>query len=81
MTKQAWIKHIEEERHIILADTPIELWREEVKNHLRQNPNCPICKARRKTKIANCNRKAREQVMRDCGLIKVKGALGGTYWE
>ena len=30
---------------------------------------------------ANNNRKAREQVMRDCGLIKVRGALGGIYWE
>lgn len=23
----------------------------------------------------------REQIMRDCGLVKVKGAMGGTYWE
>ena len=30
---------------------------------------------------ANNNRKAREQVMRDCGLVKVHGALGGIYWE
>ena len=30
---------------------------------------------------ANANRKAREQVMRDCGLVKVRGALGGIYWE
>ena len=28
------------------------------------------------------NRRAEyAQVMRDCGLTKVKGALGGTYWE
>ena len=26
-------------------------------------------------------RKARDQVLRDCGLVKVRGALGGTYWE
>ena len=30
---------------------------------------------------ANVNRKAREQAMRDCGLVKVRGALGGVYWE
>jgi len=26
-------------------------------------------------------RQDQEQVMRDCGLVKVKGVLGGTYWE
>lgn len=36
-------------------------------------------KARRKR--ANAVRREREAVMRDCGLVKVRGALGGTYWE
>lgn len=27
------------------------------------------------------NRKARDQAMRDLGLVKVRGALGGTYYE
>ena len=27
------------------------------------------------------NQQIREQVMCDLGLVKVKGALGGTYWE
>ena len=22
-----------------------------------------------------------DQAMKDCGLVKVRGALGGTYWE
>ena len=26
-------------------------------------------------------RKARDEAYRDCGLVKVRGALGGTYWE
>lgn len=26
-------------------------------------------------------RKAREQVLRDLGMVKVRGAMGGTYWE
>jgi len=30
---------------------------------------------------ASASRKAREQAYKDCGLVKVKGALGGTYWE
>ena len=29
----------------------------------------------------NKARREREQVLRDSGLVKVKGALGGTYWE
>jgi alpha-D-ribose 1-methylphosphonate 5-triphosphate synthase subunit PhnG len=27
------------------------------------------------------NRKAREDALRSCGLVKVRGTLGGTYWE
>jgi hypothetical protein len=29
----------------------------------------------------NARRRERDQAMRDLGLIKVRGALGGTYWE
>ena len=29
----------------------------------------------------NQRRREREQILRDMGLVKVKGALGGTYWE
>ena len=34
-----------------------------------------------KSRKAREARKAREQIMRDCGLVKVRGALGGIYWE
>ena len=30
---------------------------------------------------ARAKRKAREDALRSCGLVKVRGALGGTYWE
>jgi hypothetical protein len=30
---------------------------------------------------ANAARKFRDQAMRSCGLVKVRGALGGIYWE
>lgn len=33
---------------------------------------------RLKARIA---RRERDQVYRDCGLVKVRGALGGTYYE
>ena len=29
----------------------------------------------------NKSRRERDQLMRDLGLVKVKGNLGGTYWE
>lgn len=34
-----------------------------------------------KKRKRNAARKEREQAMKDCGLVKAKGALGGTYWE
>jgi hypothetical protein len=30
---------------------------------------------------AGRNRREKEAVLRDTGLVKVRGALGGTYWE
>lgn len=30
---------------------------------------------------AKLRRQARDSAMRDCGLVKVRGAMGGTYWE
>jgi len=34
-----------------------------------------------KRRRANKARRDRDQLRRDCGLVKVRGALGGTYWE
>ena len=46
---------------------------------------CAVCKreAHSKTKRASAraNRKAREYALESCGLVKVRGALGGVYWE
>lgn len=39
------------------------------------------CKRWIRNKRANRNRKMRDSLMRDFGLVKVRGALGGTYWE
>ena len=43
--------------------------------------SCNTCKAFKKRQRANANRKARDAAMRSLGLVKVRGALGGTYWE
>jgi hypothetical protein len=32
-------------------------------------------------KRAKARRRERDQVLRDLGLVKVRGAMGGTYWE
>lgn len=32
-------------------------------------------------KRARARKKGRDQVRRDMGLMKVRGAMGGTYWE
>ncbi len=46
---------------------------------------CPECErvADHKAKLAKrrAQRKARESVLQDLGLVKVRGALGGVYWE
>lgn len=53
---------------------------------------CPIGKTRKeisdvetkeieKRQAASARRKANNQAMRSLGLVKVKGNLGGTYWE
>ena len=36
----------------------------------------------RRVRLArNAARRAKDQAMRDLGMAKVRGALGGTYWE
>lgn len=42
---------------------------------------CQDCENNKKRAAAKAKRKAREDAYRSCGLVKVKGALGGTYWE
>lgn len=34
-----------------------------------------------KRKDRNADRRARDDAMRSLGLTKVRGAMGGTYWE
>lgn len=37
--------------------------------------------AKAKRQRRNANRRARDEAMRSLGLTKVRGAMGGTYWE
>ena len=43
---------------------------------------CAECENKiRISRKANRARREREQALRDIGLVKVRGGLGGTYWE
>lgn len=47
---------------------------------------CPTCeeaetKRSRRNARRRANARARREAFRACGMVKVKGALGGTYWE
>jgi hypothetical protein len=42
---------------------------------------CPSCQARKKTIIRNVRAKSIRAVYADLGMVRVKGNLGGTYYE
>jgi hypothetical protein len=42
---------------------------------------CENEQSKAKKAVRNKARRERDQVMRDCGLVKVRGAMGGTFWE
>ena len=42
---------------------------------------CEEITSKKRLASARRARKLREQALRDLGLVKVRGALGGTYWE
>lgn len=71
-----------------------ELCGEEIATRDGEN-RCPTCgdnpsmqgrgdtaaTAKAKRARRNANRRARDEVMRSLGLTKVRGAMGGVYWE
>lgn len=43
---------------------------------------CDSCDRKEITRIKrSMARRMREAALRSCGLVKVRGALGGVYWE
>lgn len=79
MTKQAWLGHMAQATGIALTQTAE--CREAWQAHKNANPDCPECAARRRTRKATAGRQAREEAYKSAGLVKVRGALGGVYWE
>ena len=82
MTKQAWRQHMKDETGIEWERATNEerhIFRAVHHDHLETG--CPECASRERTRRATANRRARSQAMRDLGLVRVHGALGGIYWE
>lgn len=42
---------------------------------------CKAFKLNARTARARANRKAKTEALRSMGLVRVRGALGGVYWE
>mgnify|MGYP001589828832 CR=1 FL=1 len=80
MTKETWFKHIDTLGIIrpSLGGTK-EQYTADLKAHMATG--CPECKARLATKKANYRARAKHQAYLDAGLVRVRGALGGTYYE
>lgn len=75
MTKENWVKHIEDQA----GHYPIN--KDDVVAHKAASPNCPVCKARARTRAASSRAKTIREIYTDLGMHRVKGALGGTYYE
>ncbi len=56
-----------------------ETWRAWYNQHL--NVGCQDCKERMRTRKANQSAKAKHQAYIDAGMVRVRGALGGIYYE
>ena len=81
MTKEKWLEHMENStgtKRPSMGGSP-DHWKQLVKDHIEHG--CLECKERSRTRKHEMNRKAREEAYKSCGLVKVYGALGGTYWE
>jgi hypothetical protein len=76
MTKEKWIEHIKES-----FGTEVEDIKGAAKRHLELYPDCPECKARLKTMNHNRAARVRHAIMTDMGLKRVRGSLGGIYYE
>lgn len=58
-----------------------EIFTKDGDNTCRKCEDAQDSKSKNKLARAKVNQKAREAALRACGLVKVRGALGGVYWE
>ena len=81
MTKDQYIKHIEDTEHIIRPSLGGDILQWKAAQQRHHDMGCAECHKRAKTNKARKARKANAAIMDSLGLVKVKGNLGGTYWE
>ena len=81
MNKETWIKHLEETESLIRPSISSDKlsWHNAQKRHLENK--CPECLSRLATFRANKQAKEKREVMSSLGLVRVKGNLGGIYYE
>lgn len=81
MTREDWVKHIEESEQITrpTAGGSIEAWKEAIRRHAAGK--CPTCIARARQARQQKAAKAKRQAYADLGMVRVRGALGGVYYE
>ena len=71
MTKQQWQLHA---MQIGFSSWP------ESERQLHAS-TCPVCKARKATRARNEAARAKHDAYTSAGMKRVKGAMGGTYYE
>ena len=74
MSREKWLAHLAEEGLAPVNGENLARAREHAFS-------CATCAKRRATRRANKRRRERAETLRSLGLVKVRGALGGTYWE
>jgi len=85
MTREQWIKHMESVSGLERPENeggalPVD-WHSAYAIHKENDPKCKERAARRKTKRQVSNAKARHEAYLSAGLVRVRGALGGVYYE
>lgn len=81
MKLETWIEHMEKasglKRPSLGGDKLA--WKAQGMEHLANK--CEACLDRRKTRKANHNASARHEALTSFGLVRVRGNLGGVYYE
>jgi hypothetical protein len=87
MTKEQWIKHMQGATGLAHPDKIGSMrserieWHEAMHKHATDCPNCFECAARLRTIKANLAAKTTRHIYADLGMKRVRGALGGIYYE
>jgi DNA-directed RNA polymerase subunit M/transcription elongation factor TFIIS len=58
-----------------------EIWTKDGENTCRSCEDLQDMDKKRALAARKRQRREREMLLRDCGLVKVRGAMGGVYWE